>query len=187
VYVLDVGKQTCAGILYTGHASGWLRGEPVVVPPPGDEAPALLVLAQADGLAAVKLRAFALPVSDPDARPLGAEPKLRGWSWLPPGQDGELAGLATDAGVLGLLGLGQPGNRDPVLSPWLKGETRFATAAASGRAQLVHADGHSFWVQAPGGLYRLRRGFGRPDGPMLVGGRVELQPRPVPLGAPLHA
>src|SRR5262249_35933101 len=32
VYMLDVGQRVCAGILYTDHASGSLRGEPIIIP-----------------------------------------------------------------------------------------------------------------------------------------------------------
>jgi outer membrane protein assembly factor BamB len=193
VYVLDADARACAGVLYTGHPSGSLRSAPVVMrDPAAPSAPGsrqesgYLLLVQAEGLEAVKLRAFKLkvPIVDPDQRALEPELVLRGWSWFPPYHDGERLALASDAGLLGLYGIGQKGNRDPFLSPLLKTEVHVgAGSSVKGRALIVHADAENFWVLAHGRLHRLQMTSSPTRGP-------ELQarwPEPPLLGSPLHS
>src|SRR5262249_4929083 len=102
VYVLDVAKRTCAAVLYTGHPGGSLRGPPALLSAPGGakgRGPGgYLLLGQADGLDAMKLRAFAVPPAEPDAAALQPELRLDGWAWFAPAADGEHLALATDAG-----------------------------------------------------------------------------------------
>jgi outer membrane protein assembly factor BamB len=126
VFVLDLTARRCAIILDTGHPSGSLRGEPIVVsqenpnaPPPDPNAarPGTLILCQTQGLDAMKLRAYNLPIADAHATPHQPEPIVRGWSWLTPYCDGETLLLATDEGILGIFGLNQLGNDDPLLFP----------------------------------------------------------------------
>src|SRR5207249_7397516 len=69
VFVLDLGKRECVGILQSGHPSGSLRSAPVVIdrtdPLVKDAtgpAPGYLVLNQAEGLDAIRVRVFALPI-----------------------------------------------------------------------------------------------------------------------------
>src|SRR5262249_55998666 len=103
----------------TGHAPGALRGEPIVVSgTEGITVPRYLVLGEADGLGAMRLRAFRL-LTDPTAVASPAEVRLPGWPWFPPYHDPEKLALVTDAGVLGLFGIHQTGTADPPLFPLL--------------------------------------------------------------------
>ena len=182
VYILDVARRKCAGILYAGHPSGSLRSAPVILGEPGPHSKGLLILPQAAGLDAITLRTFELPIRDPDQEALSPEPKIRGWTWFPPYHDGERLALATDAGMFSLFGLKQKGNRDPLLYPLLKDEAVLAGSGA-GRAQIVHADGENFWVLAHGKLQRLQLTFSPKSGP----GILERWADPPRLGSPLHA
>jgi outer membrane protein assembly factor BamB len=194
VYVLDVAKRTCAAILYSGHASGSLRGRPIILADPdyqppaeGQEVPqgiqAYLVLSQADGLDAVRLRVFGLPLSDPDQAPLPLDLRTRGWSWFPPFHDGARLAQVTDAGSFSLYGRRQKGNRDPVLFPMLKDDVLLGRAASesTSRAQIVHGDNDGFWAVAHGRLHHLHAGFSRATGPVLTPSGSALV-----VGSPLH-
>src|SRR5439155_13781782 len=95
------GPPRREGLLPTEHAPGSLRGEPIVVSgEEGVEVPRYLVLGEADGLDAMKLRAFRL-LDRADAAPPPADVRLPGWSWFPPYADPEKLALVTDAGALG--------------------------------------------------------------------------------------
>ena len=124
IYVLDVGQRRCLTILYDGHPSGSLRSEPLIIPP-GRRAladdPGYLILNQRNGLDAMQLRVFELPLSDSHAAPLKLETpaRLPGWTWFEPKQDGEKLAVLSDAGILGLFGIRQPGNQDQALFPLL--------------------------------------------------------------------
>jgi outer membrane protein assembly factor BamB len=181
VYVLDVGKRTCAAVLYSGHPSGSLRSAPVVLGGAGRTG--YLLLSQADGLDAMRLRTFALPVAGPDDAALKPELPMQGWAWFPPVFDGEKLSLVTDAGEFVACAIERRSDDSSPLVPSL--QRRFVPPARdrSGRAQLAHADGEQFWVLAHGGLYRLQTTFTRQDGPALSKPGVEL----ATLGSPLHA
>lgn len=158
VYVLDVAKKRCEALLYLDHRSGSLRTEPVVVgqPAAADAAadaadpPAYLVLSQTDGLDAMRLRLFHLPLrkagapaggesevvvvarAGPDEadgvttlrRRVEAEATMNGWPWFQPYHDGEKLVSVTDAGVLGLFGIRQPRNDDRPLFPLIQVDNR---------------------------------------------------------------
>src|SRR5262249_2696983 len=89
VYVLDVARRQCAGVLYSGHPNGSLRSAPVVLGGSAVPSKGLLILPQAQGLDAIALRAFELPIRHPEQQALAPELKIRGWTWFPPYQDGE--------------------------------------------------------------------------------------------------
>jgi outer membrane protein assembly factor BamB len=194
VYALDLDKKRCAAILYSEHPSGTLRSAPILVhwkdvPAGGAADPdaprSCLVLNQADGLEATRLRVFALPLEKPDAAPLPLELRVRGWSWFPPFQDDEKLGLATDEGVIGLFGIKQKKNRDKLLFPMLDKEYVLeggGDGPPEGRAQLVYFDDSNLWALAHGELHRLQLTLG-PGGWQLA----RLWETPVFLGAPLHA
>jgi len=192
LYVLDVEKQRCVAMLSTGHPSGSLRGEPVLVsddlPTPSAGAaagpPRYLVLSQADGLDGMKLRAWRLPLEKVvQAPPLQPEPRVRGWSWFPPHCDGEKIVFATDAGILGLYGINQYHNTDPPLFPLFRQEIELqGNGRQPGRAQVVHATESDFWALARGRLQHWRMGLA-PDG--LKAAAVWKDP--LELGSPLHA
>jgi outer membrane protein assembly factor BamB len=189
VYALDVARRNCAAVLYTGHPDGSLLSHPIALSlgrSSGSQQPSggHLLLAQADGLDAMKLRVFALPVTSVDAGPLQEE-RLEGWGWFPPRTDGDSVALVTDVGDFAVFGIEPRADRPAPLFP------RFRTKIAPGafdqdgqaRAQLVHAEGGRFWVLAHGGLHRLQATFTRDKGPHLE------PPGPALLrvGSPLHA
>jgi outer membrane protein assembly factor BamB len=177
------GPPRREGLLATGHAPGGLRGEPIVVSgEEGLEVPRYLVLGEADGLDAMKLRAFRL-VSKPDDFSDVAEIRLPGWSWFSPYADSEKIALVTDAGTLGLFGIKQAGNVDDPLFPLLGFDPPAAEAARQPlRAQLVHAEEYGFWVLAGGVLQHWRLGLDRAKGRMLA----PVWGEGVLLGSPLH-
>jgi outer membrane protein assembly factor BamB len=186
VYVIDAANKEhpCAAILDTEHPSGSLRGEPIAVtredpdaqPNPGAPKPGFLILCQTDGLDAMKLRIFGLPIKDDAAPLMPDEPRIRGWSWLAPYCDGETLLLATDDGYLGIFGIKQLRNDDPplfpairqdkVAVPMLPGEVdlfaderkqlkRERDVTRAERAQVVRIDESDFAVLIRGELRRL--------------------------------
>jgi outer membrane protein assembly factor BamB len=198
VYVLDVGEQRCQAILYSGHPSGSLRGEPLVVAPvvAGVDAPAYLILNQTAGLDAMQLRVFELPIPERGAAalPLSPPPRVRGWTWFPPAHDGEKLVMLSDEGVFGLFGIRQARNQDPALFPWLPGSGAGGIsldpylkpeARAPGRSQVVQVQGDDFWVLAHGKLQRLSLRWQSATGPKLT--PSEEWGAPLSLGSPLHA
>ncbi len=185
VYVIDVENHKCVGVLQTGHPSGSLRGEPILVSDDGKGQPRYLILSQTDGLDAMKLRAYRLPIEKiTRLPPLQPEPRVRGWSWFPPHCDGEKVVLATDAGMLGLFGINQYHNQDAPLFPLVSGEQKLeGESRQPGRAQVVHATENDFWVLAQGLLQHYRLNLAADRGLALS----RVWPQPLALGSPLHA
>jgi len=203
VYVLDVGSRRCEAVLYTDHAAGSLRGEPILLPSEDNPAvPGYLVLSQAHGLDATLLRTFRLlppdPAADPAAREsrLRADPvamperRLRGWPWFPPYRDPEKLVTVTDAGVMGLFGIVQVLNKDDALFPLVRLPDREAGTVelsghgtARGRAQVVFARENDLWVLARGRLLRYLLTLDN-AGPRVVPDSSWAQP--LDLGSPLH-
>jgi hypothetical protein len=192
VYALDVAQHTCAAVLYTNHPGGSLLSRPVVLPgaarPSAEGKPAsaggYLLLAQANGLDAMKLRAFALPATEAEAAPV-QELDLDGWAWFAPRTDSDSLALITDAGDFRVFGVEPRADRSAPLFPRFKTKIPpgALAQAGQGRAQLVHAEGGRYWVLAHGGLHRLQTAFTRAKGPHLE------PPGPALLrvGSPLHA
>jgi hypothetical protein len=190
----------CERVLYTGHPAGSLRSAPVVIPPGrlpgGDVGPGYLILNQADGLDATRLRVYELPLSDPHQQPKELDPdaRLEGWTWFRPYYDEEKIAAVSDRGRLGLFGIVQANNKDQALFPMLSpggldlspflalsggGASRRAVRA---RAQVVHAQGDDFWVLANGRLQRINLAWSGRSGPQAVAG----WDRALPVGSPLH-
>lgn len=69
VYVLDVKENRCVTILYTGHSSRSVRGEPLVLAPE-PPAPGYLILNQSVGLDETQLRVYTLPLTSGNAEPV---------------------------------------------------------------------------------------------------------------------
>lgn len=181
--------KACVAVLQSRHPSGSLRGEPIIVswqglPGEGNVAPRRrhLILSQTDGLGHMKLRAYRLPIEDPDA-PLQAEVRVRGWSWFSPHFDPEKITLITDAGVLGLFGINQPHNQDAPLFPLLPEEFALQGREQPGRAQVVHAEDRDFWALTQGELHHLQLVLNRQAGLQVLRNWTA----PAPLGSPLHA
>lgn len=201
VYVLDAAfsdrlKRTpqCVAILHTGHPSGSLRSEPILInrvdpfAKDGGANPvtSYLILTQTDGMDQMKLRVFGLPIEGPESPPLlRPEPPIRGWSWFPPYHDGERIAFATDAGRFGLFGINQVRNEDKPLFPELPEPPepkQKPVSADTGliRGQVVHVVENDFWVLAEGKLQRWH--FDR-FGPRMV----PVWEVALPLGSPMHA
>jgi hypothetical protein len=195
VFILDTAERRCTRILYTRHPAGSLRGEPIVVPPHGEDGPGFLILNQADGLEGIRLRVFDLPVESSDARELPLRPPatLEGWTWFDPYQDPEKLILLSDAGRIGLFGIKQAHNRDQAVFPLLPGGSLdlgpmlFPNPAqvsrARGRSEIVQAQGDDLWVLASDRLQRLRLAWGNAVGPKVV----PVWRDAVPVGSPIHA
>jgi outer membrane protein assembly factor BamB len=186
VFAFDLDKHQCTAILESGHPSGSLRSGPIVVSPEGDSPgrPNYLILNQTDGLGAMKLRAFSLPLEKGVTRKPPEKPELavRGWSWFEPHCDSEKITLATDAGVFGLFGINQPRNQDTPLFPFLP-ESTAAAGRAPRRAQVAYAEANDFWVLMDDRLRHLQMAIDRDKG-LQVSPRWELGG--APLGIPLH-
>ena len=201
VYVIDVGRQVCETVLYSRHPGGSLRGELVIIPPvpiPGgareEVVPGHLILNQTNGLRAMQLRDFELPLKSRDSadRPL-EKAVLEGWTWFKPYSDPEKLVMLSDAGVLGLFGIRQARNSDAALFPILPGGGlplrpllhRGATAIPErifGRAEVVQVQGDDFWVLAANRLERLRLAWEPDVGPHVA----PAWHAPLELGSPLH-
>jgi len=197
VFVFDVtpNPPQCVTVLRTGHPSGSLRSAPILVSSglPVDShaapGPRYLILAQAADLDRMKLRAWELPASlaNFNEKPV-AEQELPGWSWFEPFCDGEKIAIATDAGVMGLYGILQKGNRDaPALFPLLKDQQEISLGperATIGRSQVIQGTENDFWVLARTEAQHWRIGIDRRPPGLRIGPKW---PRPVVLGSPLHA
>ncbi len=187
VFVLDVAQHRCAGVLFSGHPGGSLRGPPLVIGEggPGSEPRAgFLVLSQSDGIASMRLRVYPLPVQGvSESPPVTPEFTIPGWSWFPPYSDGEKLAVATDAGSLGLFGLNQPNDQD---APLFRLAPDDSPAPASGgvpqRNVVVHGIEHDLWVVSQGALNRYHMAIERGQGLELS----RVWSRPVPVGSPLQ-
>jgi outer membrane protein assembly factor BamB len=191
VYVLDVNNKQCQGVLFSGHPSGSVRSAPIVVSQsdrPGETG--YLILPQTDGLDAMSLRAFTLPIEGGQATPpvVQTEP-TRGWPWFQPYHDPEKLALATDAGAVGLFGIRQARNQDPAVFPLVRDDGGASKgpggAARPGRSQVVACRGDDLWVLVRGGLQKLSLAMDPAKGPRLAVDPAWQQP--LALGTPLHA
>lgn len=189
VYVLNVAdaarEQACVAVLQSGHPAGTLRGEPIVIRRSlnlNKGEPDLLILCQDDGLKAMKMRVFALPLTRPDGPPVpGDEPRTAGWSLFPPYFDSEKLVQIAEDGIIDVLKIKQSHNLDPEL--FLEREENIHAGAHPGwrgQSQVVHAaEPNTLWVLARGFLDKLHF---EPFSPRLL--RAWAQP--LPLGSPLH-
>ncbi len=195
IFVLDIADsargQPCVAVIPSGHPSGSLRSEPILIsreeqrqiPPQRSAAewPDFLVLFQADDLKSMKVRLFHVPPqvapSSPSARSGASVP---GWSWFRPHLDDEKFVQVTDAGVIDIRGIQQRDNRDPAVFAELPPEIPKGRSGPPGRAQVVHATEDDIWVLARGEL-RLRH-FDRFRQRI-----VDVWQQPLRLGSPVHA
>jgi outer membrane protein assembly factor BamB len=178
VYVLDVTSQVkrCVAVLYTGHPAGSLRSAPLLLSAPDKQGADSdwLVLNQAEGLHATRLRVYHLPVADRDepAEELKLKP-IPGWTWFPPYHDGEKVAMLGDAGLLGIFGIRQVRNpKDPLLFPMLPeyfnvGPAAAAAAGAHSRAEVVAVRDRDYWLLAGGELKRLFLELTAKEGPRM--------------------
>jgi outer membrane protein assembly factor BamB len=173
-------------ILVTGHGSGTLRSEPLVIGS-ADEAdsaaPTYLVISQNDGLNAMRLRTFRLSTSAEQMVELGKGVSLNGWSWFAPVGNQEKMAIVTDTGTFALFGLNPMADQEGALFPQRKLEPESANGRIAGRGQVVYAGEHEFWYLANGELNMLRSGFDPKEGIKIAPGWKQ----PLKLGTPLHA
>ncbi len=176
VFVIDAGAinddgvplpPRCVQVIATGHPSGTLRTSPVLIGPAGyTTGERWMVLAQANGPTATKIRAFQLPViatAPIDGTPpaefaaaAAAELPVPGWVWFPPVTDGERLAMVTDTGHFRLFGVNQPGNFDRALFLL---PTPDPTATAEGTVRpglIIPAEESAFWVVANGVMQKYQ-------------------------------
>jgi hypothetical protein len=195
IYVLNVDPQErrCVAILYSQHAAGSLRGEPIVIAPATrsihDEQttlPGYLILNLTDGLDRTKLAVFPLPLTDRNGPPSSDRTVPHpGWTWDTPFHDPEKIALVTDAAFLAVYGIRQAGNRDPDifqqvglnLDALLKPE-----GSARGRGQIAAMHGDDLWVLSNGKLQRFEKVSSVSTGPRLN----PAWPAALEVGSPLH-
>lgn len=203
VFVFEVGREAengdrepprLARIIGTGHPRDSLRGEPILVSNSDAPGAKFLILPQADGPTAMKLRCYTLPpTAEMVANPIGqtipdaipnekpAEVSVPGWSWFPPVTDGERVVVATDSGAFAVFGVNQSGNLDRPLFA-MPGPKPVAEAGDTvNRAVVVSADEDSAWAVLGGNLVRLRTAVDAAGGMRYV---RHGDPRPV--GEPMH-
>lgn len=155
----------CVQVLATDHPELSLRVAPIISGPVGDtKANRYLILAQADGTQATKLRGFPITppapvdpaVGPPEiAPPLSGAVGLPGHVLFPPHSDGERVAVVTDAGSFALFGTNQPGNQDPnIYAVPSAGLPVDAKAPVAG--QVISGEEDTFWAVSRGKLYRLR-------------------------------
>lgn len=195
IFQLDIADsargQPCVAVILSGHPSGSLRSEPVVISREEQrqlpiqknvtEWPDYLVLFQADDLKSMKMRFFHVPVQTAQGSlAVGNESVVPGWSWFPPYLDGEKIIQATDAGVIDVRGIQQRNNFDQPIFPELPLESSTGPAGPPGRAQIVHASEDDLWVLMKGEL--SLRHFNRYRQRIF-----EVWQRPLRLGSPVHA
>jgi hypothetical protein len=197
VFVLDIADEArnkpCVDMLEVGHPAGSLRSEPTLLSREDqrlidglrpEDWPDLLLLYQADGLNAMKVRVFqvATPGQFGVAGAALREPVVEGWSSFPPYHDGERLVQVTDAGRLGVVGIRQLNNQDRDLFEECI-QSLFKGNLQPGRAQIVHVAEDDFWVLADGKLqlWHLDR-FNKQASRI-----APVWPQPLSLGSPLHA
>ncbi|MFQ3652566.1 MAG: PQQ-binding-like beta-propeller repeat protein, partial [Gemmataceae bacterium] len=198
IYILRPGANAgCEQILYTRHLAASLRGEPILLPPlQGD--PGYLVLNQTAGTRSTQLKVYELPIRERNASPrrLKMNAEMEGWTWFPPFNDPEKIALLTDAGMLGVFGIRQPGTMDQPLFPLLpEGGLRLSRSqtdlelspstndlSTAARATIVQIEGEDYWTLGLGRLQRHRLVWDTRTGPRLV---PVWRDAPL-LGSPLH-
>ncbi len=177
IYVLDLAREECAGILYTGHAPGALRAGPLV-------AEGALILAEAHTLQSMKIRVFALQDSQADIQPL-AEYDVPGWSWFAPhfNENERTLAYLTDRGYLALFALdGRAKERLVRLAeplPIAEAVGPSAQTPVLGRGQIVREYLTEWWLLWDNRLWRQRFDLFRQQLAPVASSRP-------PLGTPLH-
>src|SRR5262249_5497087 len=96
LYVFDITKRSCTNILYTPHPAGALPGRPTFLHPGKRD---VMLWSQRHGPNRAVVSAYALPLEQPEQKPLGAHIDLSGLS-APPWQDTDGLAILTDAGML---------------------------------------------------------------------------------------
>jgi outer membrane protein assembly factor BamB len=176
VYVLDVEANVCAGVLYTNHSAGSLRGPPIA-------SESTLVLAESTSLGTMRVRSLtvAANVAETKIEPRADAYDVPGWSWFPPYFDGDTVAYVTDRGYLALFGVRRKTRDRPLfpLAPPLRVAGGPEGDMATGRAQVALQDLDQWWLLARGRLVKDRFDLYRQD-LHRTGDEAH------PLGMPLH-
>jgi outer membrane protein assembly factor BamB len=162
----DPKHPGCRFIVFTGHSSGAVRSEPMIV---GQ----YLLVAEATELEHTRLRAFELrgkdfplPAADPAKnglfpRPSSADLKqqrLRGWAWFAPHATPDRITLVTDHGDLGVFGLNLDNPDEAIYSIVQVAPDQAAVPMFRRepfRNLVIAAEEHLLWVMADGRLQKL--------------------------------
>ncbi len=177
IYALDLAREECAGVLYTGHAPGALRAGPLV-------AEGALILAEAKTLQSMKIRVFALQDLQADIQPL-AEYDVPGWSWSAPhfNENERTLAYLTDRGYLALFALdGRAKERLVRLAeplPIAEAVSPSAQTPVLGRGQMVREYLNEWWLLWDNRVRRQRFDLFRQQLTPVASSRL-------PLGTPLH-
>ncbi|NLF72588.1 MAG: protein kinase [Candidatus Anammoximicrobium sp.] len=137
-------------VLFTGHPSGALRSEPLIV---GQ----YLILTEASDLEHTKVRAFQLQSPygflNPRSGPL-AELTLRGWSWFTPPATPDRITVVTDEGDLGVCGVNLDNRHEALylLIQSQSGQCPSLSIREPSRALGIHSNEHLLWLMAGGTL-----------------------------------
>lgn len=173
----DGPRPRCVRVLATDHPAGTLRSAPIFLGPTGDEPGPRrwLLLNQADGPTATRLRAFRLnpatagggdgpPVIEPVTPEV--EVPLPGWSSHPPVSDGERLAVVTDQphadpgradrGQLRLFGVVHPNDTDLPIFPLPTPNLPAPPDGLPNPGLVVPAEDGAFWVLANGNLQKYR-------------------------------
>jgi outer membrane protein assembly factor BamB len=186
----DGTRPRCVRVLPTDHPAGTLKSAPIFLGPPGDDPgeQRWLLLSQADGPTAMRLRAYPLapapqlpPGADPVTDPVApqADVPVPGWSWFPPVSDGERLAAVTDAGQLRLFGVNQRGSHDAPVFPLPTPALARPADALPVPGLVVPAEDGAFWVLVNGSLQKFRLSLLADKGLVVVPGGPA-----VPLGVP---
>ncbi len=201
LYLIDAGGKDddgnrvnpqCVQVIATGHLAGTLRVPPLFIGPEGTEpAERWMVLAQADGPAVTKLRAFAVgaiaaPVAGATLPETLAVPvvelRVPGWVWFPPVSDGERLAVASDTGQMRLFGVNQAGNFDKPLFPLPSPPLPLPPDDRPVRGLVIPVEEATYWVLAAGQLRKARLALVPNKGQEVV-----LAGAPLNVGEPVHA
>lgn len=158
----------CVQVLYTDHRDQSLRALPALTGPSGNEpAPRFLILAEADGTEATRIRAITIPpVSTrkadeppPEMTPaVAGTARLTGHVWFSPHSDGERVSVTTDSGMFALYGTNQIGNQDPGLYP-IPVAPLPSDPKDPSPSLIAYAEEDEYWVISRGKMLRLRLGL----------------------------
>jgi hypothetical protein len=155
-----------------------LRGLPPIA---SDGKEDWLLWCQQKGRERTEITPYALPLAHHEPKPGEPIVTLSGVS-APPWLDAQRLAVMTDAGMLSLWGVRQPGTRDPLLFPLLQSDFLVDAGKRAGRCQVVHADAESLWTLVRGRLQRIESAFDPMKGPKLLAPWTQ----PPRLGDALH-
>ncbi|MCZ2341178.1 MAG: PQQ-binding-like beta-propeller repeat protein [Bacteroidales bacterium] len=163
--------------LQTGHPRDSLTGTVLLTGRQADGTSRFLILTQADGQKAMKVRCFALDGGDP---PPSADVAVAGWSSFPAVTNGERVVIASDAGTYAVLGVNQAGNQDrPIFA--LPGTAPPTEARGLSPGLVVAVQEDSAWVLLQRELVRLRTAVDPARGLRMVRNGPS-----IPVGDPIH-